>query len=128
MFSSGTCENCGAETPDTACTICAACEFGDDKPKVEYIGQFVNVYLSDRAYGGPEEGGWWYDTEQFIRAVQVPDMAEANRVRNTLQAWCDDENSQRRSDISSVLSEGKYIVRIENIPGRDYPSQRPTYE
>ena len=22
---------------------------------------FVNVYTVDKAYGGPEEGGWWYD-------------------------------------------------------------------
>jgi len=21
----------------------------------------VAVYICDRAYGGPEEGGWWYD-------------------------------------------------------------------
>jgi hypothetical protein len=23
---------------------------------------YANLYLHDREYGGPEEGGWWYDT------------------------------------------------------------------
>ncbi len=27
----------------------------------------VNKHLMDRAYGSPEEGGWWYDTGRFIK-------------------------------------------------------------
>ena len=26
----------------------------------------LNEYLANRAYGGPEEGGWWYDTGRFV--------------------------------------------------------------
>ena len=25
------------------------------------VHSFVNIYLVNRSYGGPEEGGWWYD-------------------------------------------------------------------
>ena len=33
----------------------------DAHPKPE--GPFhLNEYVANRAYGGPEEGGWWYDT------------------------------------------------------------------
>ncbi len=28
---------------------------------------FVNEYETDRCFGGPEEGGWWFDTGRFIR-------------------------------------------------------------
>ena len=26
----------------------------------------LNEYRTNRAYGGPEEGGWWYDTGSFV--------------------------------------------------------------
>ncbi|CAG0982501.1 hypothetical protein RHIZO_01814 [Rhizobiaceae bacterium] len=26
-------------------------------------------YEIDRAYGGPEEGGWWYDTGRLVRIL-----------------------------------------------------------
>lgn len=29
---------------------------------LDYAPVWVNVYEYDRGYGGPEEGGWWYDT------------------------------------------------------------------
>ena len=28
-----------------------------------------SVYYIDRAYGGPEEGGWWYDVYEYICPV-----------------------------------------------------------
>lgn len=31
----------------------------------------VAVYMQDRAYGGPEEGGWWYDCGQLVRTMRV---------------------------------------------------------
>jgi hypothetical protein len=29
----------------------------------------VAVYAEDRAYGGPEEGGWWYTTGELVGVV-----------------------------------------------------------
>jgi hypothetical protein len=95
--------------------------------RTTYIGKFVNVYLIDRAYGGPEEGGWYYECGQAHQSTQVlPQDEEA--VRAGVQAWCDVQNKERRSDIGSVLSEGKYVVCIEDEPAKDYPSERPHYE
>lgn len=103
-------------------------KLADAFPGTTFIGKFVNVYLIDRAYGGPEEGGWWYKCGSFVRGQQVHDDEEAERVKATLQAWCDEENSQRRSDIGSVLSEGRYDVYIEDEPGESFPEVRPHYE
>lgn len=100
----------------------------DDEFKVEYCGPFVNVYLTDRAYGGPEEGGWWYNTGQVIRSKQFPNQVNAETAQAIEQVWCDLENKLRRSDTSSVLSEGCYVVIIEDEPGADYPVERPHYE
>jgi hypothetical protein len=36
-----------------------------------YYLPFVNVYLIDRAYGGPEEGGWHYECGEAVRSTQV---------------------------------------------------------
>jgi hypothetical protein len=95
----------------------------------------VSVYLIDRAYGGPEEGGWYYTYGEpqtdFVRYQrEFPYHAEASAYREQLQVWLDREhNSQRRSDIGSVLSEGCYRARIDSghVP-RPFPTQRPHYE
>ena len=37
------------------------------KPKVFYL----TAYIKDRVYGGPEEGGWWYDTYTPIMSIKT---------------------------------------------------------
>lgn len=32
---------------------------------------WINVYQVERAYGGPEEGGWWYDQKNFKVGQEV---------------------------------------------------------
>ncbi len=39
------------------------------------------VYLIDRAYGGPEEGGWWYDTGERVRIIRTFLDCATNRPR-----------------------------------------------
>lgn len=97
---------------------------------------YANLYLQDRAYGGPEEGGWWYDT--LTPATDYdwdnppppyghflsPQQAEAAATK--LREWCDNENSNRRP-ISSTASKGVFIVALESWPAEHYPKQRPYY-
>ena len=91
---------------------------------------FVNVYLIDRAYGGPEEGGWYYEVGEFSDGEAFPDEREEDiqRALNQAKARCDDYNENRNSDIGSVLSEGRYVVRVENHPGENFPDVKPHYE
>ena len=35
--------------------------------------RFVNAYRINRRYGGPEEGGWWYDTGQLLASIPCHD-------------------------------------------------------
>lgn len=98
----------------------------------------VAVYLEDRAYGGPEEGGWWYDCGQrvddlpgFLPAIFAPDretdaLLHRKAVEDKLNATL---NKERRSDTGSVLSEGRYVaVLCEGYPAPHYPATRPHYE
>jgi|TARA_R110002020_G_scaffold161298_4_gene346381 hypothetical protein len=106
--------------------------------------KYVNVYLVDRAYGGPQEGGWWFtygtpaqDSDlyyaesdvgqgQYVKAsVRTVDVEQR---REAAQAVCDALNDNRRSDIGSVLSEGRYEVAVESHPPKPWPEQTPYYE
>ena len=40
---------------------------------------YVNEYETNRAYGGPEEGGWWYDYGIFMTCRGVFDNAKEAR-------------------------------------------------
>jgi hypothetical protein len=96
---------------------------------------YANLYLHDRAYGGPEEGGWWYDTYSPVdgdwinnppRFGHFETTCQAKEAFRELQVWCDEENLTRRSP-SSVASEGHFVVRLEAWPPEPYPSRRPHY-
>lgn len=92
----------------------------------------IAVYERDRLYGGPEEGGWWYDTGQKIRTIAVvageeAAYAMARRVNRLLEYRDDFYNRVR---ISSVAYQGGELrVRVYKGTAPDhYPEERPYYE
>ncbi len=89
---------------------------------------YVNVYLHNRAYGGPEEGGWWYDTyDPVYEECRVAfTEEEAKEIHKEMLEWMLQENAVRR-DVSSVISEGRYVVSVEGFPPRRLPLRRPYY-
>ena len=130
------CEFCGAEN---SC-LDADCQYCDGEPEVAKPPFYtVAIYLTDRAYGGPEEGGWWYDCGERVddpaetecvpaifRASEIDKAEECCRITNErLNATV---NKDRR-EINSVLSEGRYVARIcEGYPEERFPLVRPHYE
>jgi hypothetical protein len=95
----------------------------------------VAVYLCDMAYGGPEEGGWWYDTgtlTRIVRTIRNQDKAYdyCRRLNKKLQSRVIGPNQGRR-EYTSVISEGEYQARVfdcdETIP-KHFPETRPHYE
>jgi len=89
---------------------------------------FVNVYLVDQAFGGPEEGGWWYSVGHPERSTPCIDMDELDEAKRSAREFCKEENGERRSDISSVISEGRYEFMVERAPGNPWPLEKPHYE
>jgi len=86
---------------------------------------FINVYHVTREYGGPEEGGWYYDQWE-----PVADKCNVSYERATLDsaiAWCEDQN-QGEPPLSSVGSHGLYRVQVEENHARREPEYRPHYE
>lgn len=95
--------------------------------------QIVAVYLVDKSFGGPEEGGWWFETGEFIRQVkQFKSVLKActysHRFNSKLRSRKFGPNLDRPS-ISSVLSEGEYQALVfEDRCPENYPLTRPFYE
>ena len=89
---------------------------------------YVNEYETDRAYGGPEEGGWWYDTGRFVECHGTfPTEAAAEQRRQELAGYLRDRRAGRRGP-GAVGSEGIWpVLVVEDAPGADYPAQRPVY-
>jgi len=91
----------------------------------------VGVYELDRAYGGAEEGGWWYDTGELVRICRVFRNHEsasdyAYRMNRTLQYRI--KKSRSVPYYSVIYSGGAYQaqVYINELP-KFYPSERPYY-
>lgn len=84
---------------------------------------YVNVYSVDRAYGGPEEGGWYYNTAEPVRSVIVFDGDKAEDVAEKLRQEYPETGKRY-----SVLSGADYKVVIEPHVGESYPKEIPFYE
>lgn len=119
----------GYGNSEALCSLCADApdEPADDEtPVVQYAkgSSFVTVYDTDRAYGGPEEGGWYYDTGSVVLSRQVPSQ-DAERVRAELR-----EKYPYTGKRYSVIypGTGDYDVVISDTPGADYPQYTPRYE
>ena len=92
----------------------------------------VNLYLIDRAFGGREEGGWWYDCGQ-------PVLHPLNRVFETYEEaqkyrWecvaVEAQLNEGLPSIDSVLSQGQYRFYVEDegeLPA-PFPAVKPHYE
>ena len=88
---------------------------------------WVNVYLTDRAYGGPEEGGWGYDYGLPELGIACFSDEEADEILQEMRAVCDMWNEGRRP-VSSVLSDGIFWATIEDDKPKPWPEERPHYE
>ena len=88
------------------------------------------VYEIDQAYGGPEEGGWWYSTGQLIRVLGVRrNEDDAYALARRLNGWMDKMQSHLRPVSSMAYDGGRYQVEVhEDIPPPHYPQTRPHYE
>ena len=93
---------------------------------------YATLYLVDRAYGGAEEGGWWFD-------CGVPQLHPINRCFDNEEEAYEYLNSkdvrcavmdlnEGRADLNSVNSDGVYKVLVDDSFPAPFPDVRPHYE
>ena len=78
----------------------------------------VGVYETGRSYGGPEEGGWWYDTGSRIDDFHVrgfEDLIAARKYK--------DELAKQYADDKDV----RVLGFTEKLPVRGFPDRKPVY-
>lgn len=93
----------------------------------------VALYVVNRAKGGNEEGGWWFD-------YGTPcEDALACHTRIFMEHWkallymdelreIASELNKGRRDINSVLCEGVYQVHVQEGYPKPFPQEPPHYE
>lgn len=98
----------------------------------------VAIYLHNRAYGGPEEGGWWYDTYERCmgtsalpaQPVSFTDYQKACVAKQCLEEWIDLAYPDNKDiDIGSVNSPGRYVALAFTGKAPPYlPRNTPHFE
>ena len=102
-------------------------EWEDEHDFAEPQPTHVAAYIVTQSYGGPEEGGWWYDEGTVLAALPIPDMhgksdSEREVIMRTmvqlLKRYC-----ERWTDRDEKLN----IHKTCGFP-QNYPTTRPHYE
>ena len=99
-------------------------------PPITYI---VAVYDTGLKYGGPEEGGWWYDAGRLVRMVRMfrseqraYDYAQKLNARLRSREFGPNKG---KHEYTSVLSEGEVAAQVhENSCPEFFPDRTPRYE
>lgn len=94
----------------------------------------ISEYGISRHYGGPEEGGWWYDRHHFVRVVAwANDEEDAFAIARGLNDRAAEErkanNDPGRSSVCAGTNEDVAYM-AEPHPGKfdDTREPRPHYE
>jgi hypothetical protein len=96
-------------------------------------GYVVAVYELGQSYGGPEEGGWWYDTGELVRVLRAfKDLEKAcdyaRRVNRSLHFKAE-SNPHIRPLHSVAYDGGRFCAEIhDGTAPESYPLRRPHYE
>ena len=87
-------------------------------------------YELDRAYGGPEEGGWWFDTGELVRVFRVvKDEERAYALARRANRLLDRLQRHKRSTGSMAYNGGRHCVSVyARTAPAFFPERRPHYE
>lgn len=78
---------------------------------------YVNVYRVERVYGGPEEGGWWYDMREILRSTPCVSEEEAEALAEIVRLSGEYPETRHRF---SVCPRGEdYEISVEDERGTD---------
>jgi len=80
---------------------------------------YISVYEKSRAFGGQEEGGWWYDDYQYIKTITtLPSYDEAIKFAEQL---CEKIDTSEYN----IGSEKRALEELGELPDPDDPKYKP---
>jgi len=124
-----TARHTGGELADAIlnCACALEREFG-------VLKRVVGIYMVDRAFGGHEEGGWYYDTGVLFKDFE-PIICRGNEEARAAHAKCEayiaeHKMNDGRHDPNSVLCEGWYAswAFSGDAAPDHFPAVKPRYE
>jgi|TARA_R110000850_G_scaffold61089_1_gene139805 hypothetical protein len=89
---------------------------------------YVNLYLTDREFGGAEEGGWYYSTGHPVDCHRFSSRSEAYGYLNSAPAALMLEHMNTgRPALGLSNSRGVYHLKMEPHMAKAWPVTRPRY-
>ena len=99
------------------------------------LNVYVTVYNETQAFGGPEEGGWWYTQGEPTEGVYTIccgseiDYGDISEIRTNHAADCPARGAAENYHRQYVRGhKGNNLVRIADAPPQSYPQHTPYYE
>ena len=90
--------------------------------------KYVTAYEVTRHFGGPEEGGWWWNANDLIETVIVGRPATPEMIDTVMEALKAKHQDKASGDIYSVLGGTAVAVYVEDLPGENTTTRTPHYE
>lgn len=104
-------------------------DYEDEEPEA-YSGPYtVCLFSVALAYGGPEEGGWYYQAGYPILTTDLrvfTNVDDAIEYRASLDDL-EESMNEGRPPLSDVNSDGRYSFRICEGWPKPFPQERPFY-
>ena len=119
------CEKCDGVFSDRTAwdtETCPRCGNHTGKPK-DFL--YVNVYKVYREYGGPEEGGWWWNMYIPFHSHCLTDGEDPFKIAEELSQRFADLNE---GNIYSMKGGVEIQAHVESHYGEIKPKERPYYE
>lgn len=103
----------------------------------------VAVLEVHRCYGGPEEGGWYYDASTPIEHVVIDvdwerpnvgcvtwdiPLAHLEAIYKVSEIWKERYDIGGKETRSNVRGEPDYYIDVDFLEQRDEPQEKPRYE
>lgn len=87
---------------------------------------YISIYRVSRHYGGPEEGGWWYDWYTHVKTL--PRRVKAHRVEQVKKRLAKMFPIDRPTRRYRVNGGADWVMCVETFPGECKSRRRPHYE
>lgn len=84
---------------------------------------YVSEYTTTREYGGPEEGGWWFQWNDFVgQASGWQNEEDAYAEARRLNGYAKETGQYDR------VNYGGTVYKVEETLGESQTTRRPHYE
>lgn len=90
--------------------------------------RYINVYEWEQRYGGPEEGGWYYEWLTLVSSKRVLCRRKGEYGWRPLKKGLLDRIRANTGKFGKYHYEGGTAAYVEAVKGQSASTRRPHYE